>query len=90
MTPGEVLATAEAVSWDADLRQQMNTALAWQVAVLSRAKTIPSIKSLLSSRPARPLKGEELKKRRLEFEDMTSGVDLSKINETAKKLRRAK
>jgi hypothetical protein len=69
----------DASIWREEVRQKRDLALAWQTAALTRAKRMPSLKQLLNTKPARPLRGEELEKRRKEFHDMTANLDLSKL-----------
>lgn len=72
----------EAAMWRDDRRQRQEVALAWRIAALQRAKRLPSLKQLLSSGPAKPLRGKELKRRRQEFKDMKASADklLQKLN----------
>lgn len=72
----------EAAIWRDQQRQKQDTALAWRVAAYTRAKRLPSLKQLLSTGPAKPLRGAELEKRRQEFQDMkkaAQGLDVSKL-----------
>jgi hypothetical protein len=78
-TPRETYMTIDASIWREEIRQKRDLTMAWQIAALSRAKRMPSLKQLLNTKPARPLVGEELEKRRKEFADMTKNLDLSKL-----------
>jgi hypothetical protein len=69
----------EASIWRDEIQQKRNLTLAWQTAALTRAKRLPSLKQLLNIKPARPLHGEELEKRRQEFKEMTANLDVSKL-----------
>jgi hypothetical protein len=69
----------DAAIWRDEVQQRRNLTLAWQTAALTRAKRMPSLKQLLNTKPARPLHGEELEKRRQEFKEMTANLDLSKL-----------
>ncbi|OGC95315.1 MAG: hypothetical protein A2W25_05205 [candidate division Zixibacteria bacterium RBG_16_53_22] len=60
-------------------QQRQNIIQAWQMAVLMRAKRIPSLKQLLDPKPAKPLRGKELEERRREFRQMTKNLDMSKL-----------
>lgn len=53
--------------------------------MLSRQKRIPALRRLLSAKPARPLKGEELVKRRAEFKSMASKSNIDLINRARRK-----
>lgn len=70
----------EASIWREEIQQKRDLVLAWQTAALTRAKRMPSLKQLLNTKPAKPLHGEELEKRRKEFKEMTANLDLSKLN----------
>jgi hypothetical protein len=55
-----------------DRREEMLTA-AWLTAALTRTKRLPRLKNLITqSRGAKRLRGDELQKRRAEFEEMTA------------------
>jgi hypothetical protein len=79
MTPREVLMAIEASIWRDERNQQMNIVQAWRIAMMMRAKRIPSLKALLNTKPAKPLHGKELEKRRREFKEMTANVDINKL-----------
>lgn len=53
--------------------------MAWRIAAFSRAKKLPPLKKVLSTSPAKPLRGAEREKRRQEFAEMTAKLDLSKF-----------
>jgi len=69
----------DASIWREEIQQKRDLVLAWQTAALTRAKRMPSLKQLLNTKPARPLVGQELEKRRKEFRDMTANLDISKL-----------
>jgi hypothetical protein len=73
----------DAAIWREEVQQKRDLTLAWQTAALTRAKRLPSLKQLLNMKPAKPLHGEELQKRRQEFKDMTAKLDLSKLGKKA-------
>lgn len=79
LTPRETFMAIDAAIWRDEVQQRRNLTLAWQTAALTRAKRMPSLKQLLNTKPARPLHGEELEKRRQEFKEMTANLDLSKL-----------
>ena len=77
----------EASIWRDERNQQMNIVQAWRIAMMMRAKRIPSLKALLNTKPAKPLHGKELEKRRREFKEMTANVDVNKLVNQQKKVR---
>jgi len=77
----------EASIWRDDRRQELDIVQAWSTAMLIRAKHIPSLKQLLNTKPAKPLHGKELEKRRREFKDMTANIDLNKLADQLKKVK---
>lgn len=79
MTPRETYLAIDAEIWRDERRQHREVSLAWHTAALMRMKRIPSLKQLLSTKPAKPVQGEDLEKHRQEFKEMTQNVDLSKI-----------
>jgi len=79
LTPWETFMMIDASIWREEIQQKRDLVLAWQTAALTRAKRMPSLKQLLNTKPARPLVGQELEKRRKEFRDMTSNLDVSKL-----------
>ena len=81
LTPRETYMMIDASIWREEVQQKRDLVLAWQTAALTRAKRMPSLKQLLNTKPARPLVGEELEKRREEFRQMTKNLDLSKLNQ---------
>ena len=80
MTPAETFMMIDAIIWRDEVQQKRDLTLAWQTAALTRAKRMPSLKQLLNTKPARPLHGAELEKRRREFKEMTANLDLSKLD----------
>lgn len=86
MTPHETYMAIEAAIWRNEQSQNESIALAWRMAMLSRAQKMPSLKSLLSSsKPAKPLTGSELATRKKEFSDMAANINLSMINKQKRK-----
>lgn len=77
MTPRETLLAIRARS-EQVYKERLTQA--WQTAALTRAKRLPKLDQLLAGR-ARPLRGEELKKRREEHEELTKRLSVDKINE---------
>jgi len=77
----------EASIWRDERNQQMNIVQAWRMATMMRAKRIPSLKALLNTKPAKPLHGKELEKRRREFKEMTANVDINKLVNQQKKVK---
>lgn len=75
LTPRETYMAIEAALWRDRRRQKQDLSLAWHTAALTRVKRMPSLKSLLTSQTkARRLKGEELRKRRREFREMSGSA----------------
>lgn len=85
MTPYETELAIEASEWRSERLQRFNLKLAWDMAMLSRQKRIPSLKSLLSARPTRPLQGAALQKSRSDFKAMASTSNVDLINAAMKK-----
>jgi hypothetical protein len=79
LTPRETFMAIDASLWREEIQQKRDLTLAWQTAALTRAKRLPSLKQLLNTKPARPLHGAELEKRRQEFKEMTAKLDVSKL-----------
>lgn len=79
LTPRETVASLEAAAWREEFEQKREIALAWRVAMLTRARRLPSLKQLLNTKPARPLAGKELERRRQEFREMTAHLDIGKL-----------
>ena len=75
----------EASIWRDERRQELDIVQAWSIASLMRAKRIPSLKQLLNTKPAKPLHGKELEKRRQEFADMTKNLNLEHLANRMKK-----
>lgn len=80
MTPRETYAVIDAYIWRDERQQKQQIALAWRTAALHRAKRMPALRALLSEGPAKPLKGKELEKRRREFIEVTTSIDLESLN----------
>lgn len=70
LTPKELGIHFEADLWRQTQQAQQAVSLAWYVAALSRVKKLPPLRQLLQGQEARPLRGEELKRRRAEHEDI--------------------
>jgi len=85
LTPRETFAVIDAALWREERQQRRDVALAWHVAALSRTKRLPSLKQLLNTKPAKPLKGKELERRRKEFREATANLDLSKLTKRKRK-----
>jgi hypothetical protein len=85
MTPREALMAIEAAIWRDERRQELDIIQAWSMATLMRAKRIPSLKQLLDTKPAKPLHGKELEKRRQEFANMTKNLNLEQLANRMKK-----
>lgn len=83
LTPREVYMAIEAAQWRDERRQKQDIALAWRTAALTRVKRMPSLRSLLTSdKPAKKLQGEELRRRREEFRQMSGSAAglIAKLN----------
>jgi len=85
MTPRETFAAIKAAGWRIELEQRRDVVLAWQTAALARAKRLPSLRRLLVPARSRPLKGEELARRRRERDEMLERIDVTKINEAVRR-----
>jgi hypothetical protein len=70
MTPRETVLVIEAAAWRAEQAQRGRAWLAWHVAALSRATRLPPLSRLFRLPGAKRLEGEDLEKRRREFEGM--------------------
>jgi hypothetical protein len=83
LTPRETYMLIDAHLWRDERKQRQDVALAWRTAALVRAKRMPSLKQLLSTGPAKPLKGKALEKRRQEYREMSTaaGEILQKLNQ---------
>lgn len=86
LTPRETVLAIEAALWRDEHAQRQQVAASWRTAALMRAKKLPSLRKLLADRPAKPLSGRELERRRREFEQAGAGVD---VNAIAAKLRKS-
>ena len=71
LTPRELAATFEAALWRQEQERRRDTVLAWQMAALSRAKRLPSLKSLLAPAKSKALTDAEQAKHREEFAEMS-------------------
>lgn len=78
MTPAETYMAIEAAVWRDDREQKLALRTAWHTAALSRAKRMPSLGQFMTP-PARKVTGEELRKRRQEFDEMTANVDVDQL-----------
>lgn len=79
MTPTETFDSIDAYFWRTDKKLKQQGSVAWLTARLMRTKRIPRLKDLFVEK-ARKLTGKELEDRKKEFAEMTSALDLSKIN----------
>lgn len=70
MTPRETQQVIAAENWRTEQEQQRDTVLAWHVAMLTRAKKLPSLRALLHPRKG-ALTDEEKAGRQSEFEELT-------------------
>lgn len=84
MTPRETDAAIEAALWREERAQDYGLQLAWLTAALTRSKRLPSLRNLMT-KPAKPLSGAALKKRRQEFERMASPANLAAVNKQRQK-----
>lgn len=87
LTPRETYMMLDAYLWREEQRRreyeqrlEQELTLAWLIAALTRAKRLPPLRVLLTAaKPAKPLKGKELERRRSEFAEMAANLDLEKI-----------
>jgi hypothetical protein len=84
MTPREMFAAIEAVSWRLEREHRRDAWLAWHIAALSRAKRMPPLQRLIAPGKARALDGEELERRRAEHREIVQKIDVGRINEAVK------
>ena len=70
LTPKELRLYFEADAWRQTQQLRRDATLAWHVAALSRMKRLPPLRQMLPAGEAKPLRGEELKRRRAEHEDI--------------------
>ncbi|OGN90243.1 MAG: hypothetical protein A2Y88_04910 [Chloroflexi bacterium RBG_13_48_10] len=77
----------EAAVWRDERNQQLEIVQAWRIAIMMRAKRIPSLKQLLDTKPAKPLHGKELEKRRREFKEMTANLNLENLVNAQQKVK---
>jgi hypothetical protein len=90
LTPRETWAAIDAAVWREQQQEEHDMAMAWLMAKLSRAKKIPSLKSLLSKGQApRPLRGAEKTERRAQFKKLAAPDKVAAINAHAQKLHAA-
>lgn len=75
LTPRETFMAIAAAVWREKRAREMDVALAWYIASLSRAKRLPPLKQLLKAKPAKALAGPELEQRRQEFEQMSQAAN---------------
>jgi hypothetical protein len=75
----------DAAIWRDERQQRQQLTQAWYTAALQRTKRLPTLKQLLSTGPARPLKGKELEKRRSEHREMMANVDIGKLTKRIRK-----
>lgn len=91
MTPYETMMSIDAFIWRDERDSKAMIKLAWDIAMLSRQKRIPTLKSLLQKSEApKALKGRELRERRNEFKSMTRGLDLDALNKKMKNKKQVK
>lgn len=86
MNPLETVEAIDAASWRDQKKQRLYLKLAWEIAMLSRQKRIPPLRSLLSAQPSRKLRGKELREKRADFKAMASPKNIALINAAAQKL----
>ncbi len=67
--PAEVAAYLEAFAWREKQKRDKAVFLAYHIALLSRAKKIPSLAQLLAGE-TRPVTGDELKERTAELNEL--------------------
>ena len=70
LTPKELCLHFEADAWRQRQQIQRDAWLTWHIAALSRMKKLPPLRQMLQTREAKPLRGEELERRRAEHEDI--------------------
>jgi len=91
LTPRETYLAIEAAVWRDERMERHNLSLAWHTAAMTRAKRLPSLKSLVTStKKSKPLKGSELTERRREFTEMTENLDIEKLTENLKRKGRSR
>jgi hypothetical protein len=69
LTPRELAMFFDADLWRQKQERERDLAMAWQVAMLARAKRLPSLASLLRGKPEQPT-DNELARRRAEHEEL--------------------
>jgi hypothetical protein len=77
MTPREVVLWMEATAWRAEQEQQRMLSLAWYVAALQRAKTLPPLRRLL--RPRQAAKQVPIGERRKEFAELKKAYESHRV-----------
>ena len=70
LTPRELQMCFEADTWRQTQQVRRDTRIAWHIAALGRMKRLPPLQTMLDGGQAKPLRGEELKRRRAEHEDI--------------------
>lgn len=80
----------ESYIWRDERNQKKQLQLAWQIAMLSRQKRIPPLRSLLAAKKARILTGPELQEKRQDFKQMASKINIDRINKKMASLAREK
>jgi hypothetical protein len=74
LTPREMRLHFEAAAIRAEREYQRDAWLAWHIAALSRAKRMPTLKKLLQTDKAKPLRGEELDRRQAEHAELIANA----------------
>ena len=70
LTPKELRLHFEADVWRQAQRVRRDAWIAWHIAALGRMKKLPPLRTMLDGGEAKPLRGEELERRRAEHEDI--------------------
>lgn len=60
----------DAARWRMEEEHERDAWLAWHIAALQRVKEMPTLARLAGRDKAKPLRGQELQKRRAEHEEM--------------------
>jgi len=85
LTPWETFQAIEAAGWRAEQDARRDVALAWHVAALSRAKTLPPLRRLLRSSAPKPLSAEDIERKKREHAALMEKIDLSKLTSKMKR-----
>lgn len=85
MTPRETFAVIDAANWRTDREHRRDAWLAWHTAALVRSKRLPPLQRLIRADDAKPLRGEELERRRQERDEMLASIDVDRLNEMVRK-----